>query len=373
MAPCNRMLRILHTVPGRAICVQPDGTLYGSRKYAVYRSHDDGNAWTKITAVPRGFTRWMAEHSRMACRLLRHEIRAFRVLSTGRYVAANRESVFHARPGEPTMTQSRIEQGTQPVAPPMSITVGPGDRVLWGEYTGSDRIRREIRMYVSDDAGCTYNEFHRFAAGSIRHVHNLYYDRGLDQYWVLVGDHDEEPGIGRLSADLEHFEWVVKGKQIFRAVCVLDFGDRLVYGTDTEMEPNAVMSLDKKTGRVERIFETNGSCIYACRFGGWYALTTTVEPSTVNLSRNATLWLSRDGDRWLAAFEAPMDRWSGKYFQFSSLVLPCDGSDREVIAFSGQAVRDVDGKLIVAELAGQGDVLDPAQHHRHRGEGSKET
>ena len=356
MATCDRMLRILHTVPGRAICVQPDGTLYGSRKYAVYRSRDDGNTWTKITAVPRGFTRRMAECSRMACRLLRHEIRAFRVLSNGRYVAANRESVFHARPGEPTMTQSRIEQGTRPVAPPMSITVGPGDRVLWGEYTGSG-IRREIRMYVSDDAGRTYNVFHRFAAGSIRHVHDLYYDRGLDQYWVLAGDHDEEPGIGRLSADLEHFDWVVKGRQTYRAACVLDLGDRLVYGTDTEMEPNAVMSLDKKTGRVEQIFETNGSCIYACRFGGVYALTTTVEPSKVNPSRNATLWLSRDGDRWLAAFDARMDRWSGKYFQFSALVLPGDGSDREVIAFSGQAVRDVDGKMIVAELAEGAEAL----------------
>lgn len=352
----NRMLNMLHTIPGRATCIEPDGTLYASRKYAVYCSRDDGNTWARITTVPRGFVRQAAECSRLACRLLRHEIRAFRVLSNGRYVASNRESVFYARCGDPVMTRSWIEQGTQSVAPPMTMTVGPNDRILWGEYTSSSRMRRQIRMYVSDDAGRSYNVFRRFAAGSIRHVHNLYYDRGLDQYWVLVGDHDEEPGIGRLSADLKDFEWVVKGKQIYRAVCVFDFGDRLVYGTDTEMEPNAVMSLDKRTGRVERICETNGSCIYACRFGGLYALTTTVEPSEVNTSRHATLWLSRDGDRWVPAFEAPKDRWSKQYFQFGSLVLPCDQSDREVLAFSGQAVCGLDGKMVVATLAGDGSL-----------------
>lgn len=346
MTTADHLLEIACTARGRAVYVQPDGTVYAGRNYVVYRSHDNGGTWTEVTAMPRGFIRRMAELSRMTCRLLRHEIRALAPLSDGTLVAANREGVFYAPPGDPVMMRSHIEDGGLAVAPPMSLTVGPHDRVLWGEYTGGDRARREVRMYVSDDAGRTYAEFHRFEAGDIRHVHNLHYDKELDQYWVLVGDHAEEPGIGLLSSDLKDFVWVVKGKQIYRAVSVFDLGDRLVYGTDTEMEPNAVMSLDKKTGRVRRVFEINGSCIYACRFGDIYAISTTVEPSRVNRSRNATLWVSRDAEQWFKAFEAPKDRWHAAYFQYGSLVLPRGESDRETILVSGQALRGIDGKLL---------------------------
>ena len=302
--------------------------------------------------MPVSSVRWFGKLCRLASRLLRFEVRALVALSDGTYVASNREWVFRAQPGEPVMRPSIVEEQGPAVTPPMTLTVGPDDRVLWGEYNSKSNHDQPVRLYVSDDRGRSYQVAHVFEPGSVRHVHNLYYDPGLEQYWVLAGDHDDEPGIGRLSADLRDFEWVGKGKQIYRAVCVFDFGDRLVYGTDTEMEPNAIVSLDKKTGRVERILETKGSCIYACRFGGLYALTTTVEPSKVNPSRNATLWLSRDGERWKNAFEATKDRW-GRFFQFGSLVLPSGASPREAISFSGQAVKRIDGKLVVARLTEQ--------------------
>jgi hypothetical protein len=80
-------------------------------------------------------------------------------------------------------------------------------------------------------------------------------------------------------------------------------------------------------------------------------MSTTVEPSKVNRSRNASLWVSRDGERWTRVFQAAKDRWNERYFQFGSLVLPRGESDREVIAFSGQAVRGLDGSVVMATLA----------------------
>ena len=101
-----------------------------------------------------------------------------------------------------------------------------------------------------------------------------------------------------------------------------------------------------KTGRVDRVFEIDGSCIYACRFGNVYAISTTVEPSKVNRTRNAALWISHDTQRWSKAYEAPKDRWNATYFQFGSLVLPRGESDRKTIVFSGQALSGIDGKLL---------------------------
>ena len=287
----------------------------------------------------------------MLSRLFRHEVRALGVLTDGSLVASNREWVYFCGPAESMMTRAILDEGRQRLSPPMCVTVGPNDRILWGEYDSRAAHGKPVRLFVSDDGGRRYDVARVFEGGSILHIHNLFYDAGLEKYWLLAGDQDHEPGIGLLSSDLKDFDWVGKGKQVYRAVDVFDFGDRLVYGMDTEKEANAVLSLDKATGRVERIAEIDGSCIYSCRFGRWYVLSTTVERSAVNQSRNAGLYVSRDGATWSRVYEAEKDGWNMQYFQYGSIILPRGGSDRETILFSGQAVRGIDGKVLTADLS----------------------
>jgi hypothetical protein len=182
-------------------------------------------------------------------------------------------------------------------------------------------------------------------------VHNVVYDPGRDHYWVLLGDHGEHAGIAMLSADLERFDWYVRGEQSFRAVEIFDLGDRLVFATDTEVARVELISLDKDGGRFERLREFEGSCIYACRFGDVFALSTTVEPSAVNTCPRAGLWLSRDALHWKLAYAAPKDRWSPRYLQYGSIVLPSGSSNANRLYFSGQAVKGLDGRTVVAEVA----------------------
>jgi len=334
---------------GRVLYARPDGTFYVSQHLRIYRTADEGRTWEFVAALPRPFTRRLAESSRLACRLLRHEVRSLAVRSDGACVAANRHWIYYCPPGATAMRPSEIPVGDVPLMPPMCMTVGLDDRIVWGEY-GFYKHRRPVRVYVSTDAGQSFELAHVFEPDTIYHVHNIVWDESLHRYWLLAGDLRHHPGIGLFSEDLADFEWVVKGRQQHRAVCAFDLGDRLVYGTDTETEPNAVMCLDKKTGQLERVFEVNGSCIYGCRFGGIYAISTTVEPSRVNRSQNAALWVSRDTEQWFKAYEAPKDRWNAKYLQFGSLVLPRGQSDREVVLFSGQALRGIDGKLLVGAV-----------------------
>jgi hypothetical protein len=132
---------------------------------------------------------------------------------------------------------------------------------------------------------------------------------------------------------------------------VFDLGDRLLYATDSERAQNELISFDKASGQAEVLREFEGSCIYACRFGGLYAITTTVEPSAVNASRESTLWLSRGGEEWRCALRARKDGWHPIYFQFGSIVLPRGESRHERLCFSGQALQGLDNQLSVADGA----------------------
>lgn len=344
------MLRELSRTRGRAVKVSLDGTLHACRGYELIVSRDHGATWRTAGRLPCKLSRRLAGRVRPAARLLRHEVRALGVLSGGDLVAASREGVYYSVAGEPEFRASTIEAGGQRPFPPMTMTVGPGDRVLWGEYDSRTAHGKPVRLYVSNDRGRSYRIARVFEGGSILHIHNLVFDASLKKYWVLAGDHNHEPGIGLLDEDLSGFDWLVKGEQKYRAVEVFDFGDRLVYGIDSEKERNAIVTLDKRSGRVERLVELEGSVIYAARFGRWYAMSTTVEPSAVNPSRTAALWVSNNGVDWTRAHSAEKDAWDARYFQYGSIVLPRGESNDDTIVFSGQALRGIDGKLMAARF-----------------------
>jgi hypothetical protein len=79
----------------------------------------------------------------------------------------------------------------------------------------------------------------------VLHIHNIRYDNEAGHYWVLAGDHGDEPGVGISSADLLNFHWLIKGEQRYRAVDFFSFPDHLIYAQDTEMESNST----RKRGR----------------------------------------------------------------------------------------------------------------------------
>jgi hypothetical protein len=340
-------LEPLRTAPGRALLLEPDGTVYAGRGFEIHRTRDAGTSWARVASIPQPAWRRLAAPSRLASRLLRQEVRALLRLGDGTLVAACRFGVFHGNGAGGRMSASVMTDDRTPLRFPMRLGLGPGDVIAFGEYV-APRALRPVRIFASRDGGRRFAVVHTFPPGEIVHVHNVVWDATEGHWWVLSGDHAHEPGIGRLSADFARFEWLVKGEQRYRAVSLFDFGERLVYATDTEREQNALVSLDKRTGAARTIRALEGSSLHACRFGGLYAVTTSVEPSTVNRSPWATLWLSRDGEEWQCAWRARKDRWHPNYFQYGSLILPAGASGCERVWLSGQAVDGLDGRTLVA-------------------------
>ncbi len=342
-------LNITKVLKGRVVNVADDGTVYIGQNYNIYAYRSDNESLSLVVKVPSPLYRRCIEPFRLLCRLMRHEMRGFAVLPRGDKIVAPRQGIFYAAKNETIAKSAVIPQLNPPLRPPMTITVDSASRVLWGEYWGNIE-RREVRICMSDDNGKNYQLVFSFKPGEIRHIHNIQEDPFENYYWIFAGDHGKDPGIGILSRDFKNFEWVVKGEQKYRGVNGFIFKDRIVYGTDSEKEPNGIYSLDKKTAQVAKLCDTPGSSIFASKFGKWYVLSTSVEYFEKHVNNFATLWVSADADNWQKVLEAPKDIWSKKYFQFGGFVLPSGNSRKNQIAFSGQAIKKFDNRVCIGEI-----------------------
>ena len=124
-----------------------------------------------------------------------------------------------------------------------------------------------------------------------------------------------------------------------RAVSVLVRPDCLIYGSDSELEPNHIVRMDKRTGRCERLVPLDGSSLYASDFGEMGIISTCVEPSRANKGRHSSLYGSVDGADWSRLLSLRKDCWNTVLFQFGLIVLPSVQAKKPACGmFSGQAL-----------------------------------
>jgi hypothetical protein len=272
--------------------------------------------------------------STIAARTLRLNIQTLQVLEDGTRVAVARDGIYRATAGETRMKLTwPITRGSRPIN-----LSAHGSRLLFGEYGGVVMNRLGVRIYVSEDGGEHFEPTFEFPNGDIHHVHNVVVDPYADHYWVLTGDHGRTPGIAVLSKDGRHLDWVDRGHQMVRAVSALPRPDCLIYGSDSELEPNYLIRLEKKTGRWERLLPTEGSSLYATEVAGMAVISTSVESNAVNPSRYSCLYGSHDDVSWsrIAAFQK--DFWH-PMLHLGLVVLPTVQSrDTARWMFSGQAL-----------------------------------
>jgi len=313
----------------RALAWDSD-VLYGCRGYEVVCLQPGRQAaWEVVACFHPAWWRSLTSRNVLTHRLVRDGFHALTALGG----KTSDQTMVGAVPGalvtlatcsDEFHVTHKIQRGTRP----LHITATPSGRIYWGEYF-DNRERAEVHIYVSMDQGRTWQVAYTFPAGSIRHVHNIVYDRWGDCLWIMTGDEGAECQVLRASSDLRSVEVVVAGSQQARAVAAVPTEHWLYFSTDTPFEKNHVYRLDR-AGKVEQVGDLASSSIFGCRVGCGAGeaifFSTMLEPSAVNTVREVHLTGSRDGTKWPVLARWKKDNLPMRYFQYGNAFLP-DGEN----------------------------------------------
>jgi len=327
-------LRRIAAWQGIRVLLWDGDVLYGCRGYQIVRLRlhpqiSQSEEWEAMAGFRPAWWRNLTSRTPLTYRLVRDGFHALAILAgqteDPTLVGAVPGALVTRTPGsDEFQVTHRIQRGTRP----LHVTAIPSGRIYWGEYF-DNRERAEVHIYVSIDRGRTWQAAYTFPAGSIRHVHNIVYDRWCDCLWILTGDEGAECKVLRATFDLRSVEVVMSGNQQARAVAAVPTQDGLYFSTDTPLEKNHVYRLDR-AGNVERVGDLASSSIYGCRVGcrGGEAIffSTMIEPSTVNASREVHLAGSGDGTNWQVLAGWKKDKLPLRYFQYGNAILP-DGEN----------------------------------------------
>jgi hypothetical protein len=313
--------------------------LYASRGYGVFKTRANSSPfeWTSVGGYRPEWWRQSTSRSKLSYRLVRDGFHALAVHPGSNLIAAVPGAIVTLQSGQSEFHIShRVLRGTRP----LHITATPEGRVYWGEYFDNPR-RNEVHIYASEDAGTSWQVAHSFPKRSIRHIHNIVYDRWRKCLWIFTGDYGKECKILRASLDLATLDEVVVGNQQVRAVAAIVNEDGLYFASDTPLERNYIYRLNLD-GCVKKCSALPSSSIYGCRNRSGMFFSTMVEPSPVNHSRGVTLVGSLVGERWDAVAQWRKDRWPMKYFQYGNAFLPDGENSTDLLAVSTIAVTGAD-------------------------------
>jgi hypothetical protein len=311
--------------------------LYASRGYELLSARAPEFAWRTVGQYRPEWWRNLSTRNRLSFRLVRDGFHALAILPQGNTVAAVPGAIATLRAGESRFQIShRLRRGTRP----LHITATPDGRVFWGEYFDNPR-RDEVYIYASLDQGITWQVAHVFSKGSIRHVHNILYDRWENCLWIFTGDYGAECRILRASLDFATVDEVAGGSQQTRAVAAVVNEDGLYFASDTPLEQNHIYYLSRR-GRILTLGTLPSSSIYACKNRSGMFFSTMVEPSAVNPSRSVSLFGSEAGGEWQSLAAWKKDSWPMKLFQYGNAFLPDGENSTDLLAISTIAVEGAD-------------------------------
>lgn len=314
-------------------------TLYASRGYSLFnaRIRDREIQWHLVAEYRPEWWRSLTCPFDLSFRLVRDGFHALAITGNGNLVAAVPGAIATLRAGEDRFAVTHsLTRGTRP----LHITAVPDGRVFFGEYFDNAR-RNEVHIYASDDGGLTWHVAYTFARNSIRHIHNLVYDRWGDCLWIFTGDNGHECRILRASLDFNTIDEVLCGTQQARAVAAVVVEDGLYFTSDTPLELNYIYFLGRR-GSVEKLVPIPSSSIQGCRNAAGIYFSTMVEPSAVNRTEAVTVFGSTNGLEWQSLIEWRKDRWPSKFFQYGNAFFPDGENSTEFLAVSTVGVQDAD-------------------------------
>lgn len=272
-------------------------------------------------------------------RLMRAEITSLYELPDGAMIIIAKKGIFRKEEHENIFRKVfNIPRGSKP----LNISFTKDGIAYFGEYF-QNLDKTEVNIYSSADGCRTWDIVYTFPAGSINHIHGLFFDPYTERIWILTGDRQNECIIGWTNDGFKTLHEELRGGQEYRSCQLFFYKDFIVFATDSQYIENEIRAIDRKTLRITTLQKVQGSVIKGGQCGNISYLSTTVEPSRVNLDKSSHVWISKDGTTWTEVFSAKKD-WYPSILQYATIEFPHYFHIDNKLYFSGRAVKDLDGK-----------------------------
>lgn len=268
--------------------------------------------------------------NRIIARILRDTPRCIESLDENRFIICHQCKVWLLDLKEKTFSVLQISR--KGFSTPLNLC-SDGQYVYWGEY-GDNSQRDSVNIYrLSNDL--TIDVIYKFPKNSIRHIHNIIWDKDSRHFFILTGDLERASGIYIASKDWSDIKPVALGQQKFRAVIGCPYKQGLIYATDSVSEDNYIYLL--QNGKVKTLCAFPGSCIYGTQTKDYYVFASTVEPPegrgflnmfTYKLGNGIKdryshlITVNKDNLEVKEILKVKKDVWPMKLFQYGSITFP---------------------------------------------------
>ena len=279
-------------------------------------------------------------------RLFRAEITSFYTLNDGTQLAIAKKGIFRRRKEEKDFEKiCTTPRGSKP----LNLVAKSSHEVYFGEYFQNVE-KVPVNIYLLDVESGSLKVVYTFGLGEINHIHGLFFDKYANRIWVATGDAENECIIGYTEDGFKDFHIVFRGGQEYRCCQMFFYPGFIIYCTDSQFIPNRIKRIDRNTLDITELQSVQGSVIKGGQAGNVSFISTTVEPSEVNLDKHVCLWITKDGLNWEERYNDEKDCYPA-LFQFGTFEFPnYEGEISDKLYFSGRAVKELDGKSTYIEL-----------------------
>lgn len=221
----------------------------------------------------------------------------------------------------------------------------PNGDLFFGEY-GSNNDRKKVPIYGSFDGAENWKIVYEFPKNSIKHIHNVKYDKFTGTIWCCTGDNDGENNIIIFNKKFEIIKQLNDGSQLYRT-CNLFFKKNFVYWLmDSPNDISYVIKYNRKTEEIMNIKNLAGPVWYSKEINDdMYLAATSVEPGYSMQHKTAELLFSSDLLNWKVIKKFKKDLFHIDFFKYGVIAFPNGNQNPEKITYFGEALKTIDGEI----------------------------
>lgn len=335
------------TIKNKKILAVTNDTIIFSKGYDLYRVDNSNTKITRFGKISDGKNSLFAKFA-LSRRLTRAEITKFYSLKDGTELCIARKGIFRRVKEENEFAKVfNIIRGSRP----MNICEDKDGSIYFGEYF-QNMEKQAVHIYGSKDQGKTWDIAYTFPEGNINHVHGIFMDPYTQRMWYATGDRENECIIGYTEDGFKTTTEVFRGGQEYRTCVLFFYKDFVVFGTDSQYQQNVLKKFDRESLEITVLQDVQGPVIRGAQFGDVAMISTDVEPSEVNKTKNAYVWITHDGLHWEELCHAEKDCLNPTLFQFGVFDLPQYAPDYNgnIVYATGKAVKGCSGDTLAFRM-----------------------